>query len=531
MSFRVKIAALMSVCAIWSTSCVEEVTLDAMEEPTLVVQCVLTDEPLQTLHLVYTKGASRDRARDVPEAVAVLTDLTDGSEAGCFARAADGSWTLNYAAVPEHRYRLDVTVPGHEPIWAEQTMPESPGVSCRWKRWTPWVRHEVWSDDHKTFLGFSSKDDGTVGYLFRCDEIKDPVWFYGINYPTPDSPGEVTPTLSTRSPDVDTFNIMEEAFYDRGVSLWGTKESALLRATSYPTLDDAPQYAKALRLLPREDPSGKDFVVSGSFRGYISDVKDFVHAEIRVPELHWLSASEDYDRFLRDAYHLIQVKTSSNLADIFVRDNVYSNIQGGAIGIFGAKMERTVEWDRPGLRDPDGPFMFAGIARRIEFTVQDTPTTNTFDGVDRLANVSFLPFELLHLEVCSGHNDSPPEWVSYDEWYAAWEAAGYRIPVFVIQNEAELEARGLGQYGPVDFTRKSVLLTIYCGSTSNYPIGIGYARYAAEYGPYFVNAPCNPGQWCRFALLVDKQDSYASGLHGTQMFFNGSDDLVDVLRR
>lgn len=530
MSFRIKIAALIFVFATLSESCVKDVVMDAMEEPTLVVQCVLTDEPLQTLHLVYTKGASRDRARDVPEAVAVLTDLTDGSEAGCFARAADGSWQLRYAALPLHRYRLDVSIPGHEPIWAEQTMPESPGVSYRWKRWTPWVRHEVWSDDHKTFLGFSSKDDGTVGYLFRCDETKDPVWFYGINYPTLDSPGEVTPTLSTRCLDVDPFNITEEAFYDREVHLFGTKGSALLRATSYPTLDDAPQYAKALRLLPREESSGKDFVVSGSFRGYISDVKDFVHAEIRVPELHWLSASEDYDRFLRDAYHLIQVKTSSNLADIFVRDNVYSNIQGGAIGIFGAKMERTVEWDRPGLRDPDGPFMFAGIARRIEFTVQDTPTTNTFDGVDRLANVSFLPFELLHLEVSPGHNDSPPEWVSKKEWDAAWEAAGYRIPVFVIQNEAELEARGLGQYGPVDFTRKSVLLFILPSSPGAFPISIGYAGYAAEYGPYIVDTSCVDGQWCRFALLVDKQDSFASRLNSTPIFMTSADDLVDELR-
>ena len=38
-------------------------------------------------------------------------------------RQDDGTWTLGYAAVPEHSYRLEVDVPGHETVWAEQTMP------------------------------------------------------------------------------------------------------------------------------------------------------------------------------------------------------------------------------------------------------------------------------------------------------------------------------------------------------------------------------------------------------------------------
>ena len=42
---------------------------------------------------------------------------------GSFERQDDGTWALDYAAVPEHSYRLEVDVPGHETVWAEQTMP------------------------------------------------------------------------------------------------------------------------------------------------------------------------------------------------------------------------------------------------------------------------------------------------------------------------------------------------------------------------------------------------------------------------
>ena len=54
-------------------SCVKDVILDAGDEPQVVVDCILTDEPVQTLYLVYTKGASREKAPDLLEATAVLT--------------------------------------------------------------------------------------------------------------------------------------------------------------------------------------------------------------------------------------------------------------------------------------------------------------------------------------------------------------------------------------------------------------------------------------------------------------------------
>ena len=179
-------------------SCVKEVTMDALEEPQVVVECILSDAPVQILNLSYTKSASRETAPDLPEAAAKLTDITEGKEAGLFTRSADGSWKLDYAAVPLHSYRLDVTIPGHEPIWAEQTMPESPGIEVGWHKYDPNQLFDY------------------VGYEFSFTHSNCTVWFYGVNYKDADSPGETAQYIYTDSPLVDTFNETESFFQSEG---------------------------------------------------------------------------------------------------------------------------------------------------------------------------------------------------------------------------------------------------------------------------------------------------------------------------
>ena len=106
------------------TGCVRDVVLDAGERPKVVVECVLTDSSPQELWLSFTKGASLAEAPELTEASARLIDLTNNYPAGEFRHRNDGIWVLDYAAEPEHNYRLEVEVPGYELVWAEQTMPE-----------------------------------------------------------------------------------------------------------------------------------------------------------------------------------------------------------------------------------------------------------------------------------------------------------------------------------------------------------------------------------------------------------------------
>ena len=494
-------------CLAAATSCVKDVMLDALEEPKMVVECILTDAPVQTLYLTYTKGASRAQAPDLPEATAVLTDLTEGKEAGRFTRAADGSWQLAYGAIPEHRYRLDVTVPGHDPVWAEQTMPAAPGIAVGW---VPWTGDADNPSDY-------SRDQG---YVFSLTSTKNPVWFYGINYPSRESPGEVASHLCTDYSGVDTFN-ETGTFYSEavGASAFG---SDWLSTSFYPDLVGAPLHRRFLRFPAQVDSTG--FLVSGSLQGYIGDHQDFIHAEFRPAELHYFSASEDYDRFLLDGEKLLAAKTSSNLADIFLRENVYTNIQG-AIGLFGAAIEKSLAWESKEGWGKNGYFLLSGFreVEELESGYQYPPAVKDYHYHVSKGFLSPVPFELLCYELISDPS------VFQDYGITAAEES-----TRVIRSMEELSDVGLEGYGPVDFSKQEVFLYTY-----NYPYGpstsvpslsvaptlIGCAMGTDEldpldfYPPYYATdrlffylrlveslGHFAPVSTCRIAIILDKQE-------------------------
>lgn len=485
---------LLCLCS----GCIREVVMDAEDAPKVVVDCVLSEAPVQTLYLVYTKGASRPEAPALEEAAAVLTDLTENREAGCFSRAADGSWQLAYAAIPTHRYRLDVTVPGHEPVWAEQTMPLAPDMRVRWEgRWEK-DSTECYKDDY--------------GYVFTVSSLKDPVWFYGVGYPSEESGEEPTALLATDFPGVDPFNETEMVYVPyTEQEFW---YSDWLRFSTYPDLNGKPMHKRYLRFPARETLQETDFLVSGSLQSTISDKREFVRAQKRHARLYYFSASEDYDRFLRESYHLLESKTSDNLTDIFLRTNVFSNIQG-AIGLFGAKNELMMEWDGEDFLGRNGSFQLPGIA----------PPEHVPDDLEENFYITKEPFQLLLYELQV--SDTPPSWAPL----LPDESVIWMDRAFIIRNEAQLNQFGLGGIGPVDFSDKVVLLYVRRDIWLKLPILIQYARYEPKpeviartkpedfprYDRYlpsvqFVgrNLALMDNKICftRLAILVDNQECY-----------------------
>lgn len=502
MSVRLNHIIGIVAVSLLAVSCVKDVILDARDEPQVVVECILSDEPVQTLYLSYTKGASREAAPELTEAVATLTDLTEGREAGRFRRADDGSWQLSYAAVPAHEYRLDVTVPDHEPIWAEQTMPEVPMITSRWKPWQL-SDYPKYLDDH--------------GFIYSITAPKDPVWFYGINYPTADSPGEMASLLCTDYRYVDEFNIDVssgiQGYTTRDIEskFWG---SSWFRFTTYPDLEGRPLHTQLLRFPAKEDLYKTDFIISGTFQGYISSLRDFAKAEKRPAELHYFSASEDYDRYLKDTHHLLGLKASTDMADIFVRDNIYSNIQG-AIGLFGAKVENKTAWDwTEEALGAHGLLFFPGFAEVNDNWCKE-------NGVKYLvhsANVfrymaqnewSITPFELLEYEVLL---DTIPDWAP--EPPPSSHAFRYAYTAYIIQDEGQLKEVGLGDCGPIDFSNKTVLLVNYReDGQCRLPICIAQGvhgrietRIITVPYPNATSANIRTGAF-RIAILIDKEDN------------------------
>lgn len=524
MTYRIIFVFVTVLVSLNAVSCVQDVILDARDEPQVVVDCILCDEPIQNLHLVYTKGASRTEAPELKDAVATLTDLTEGKEVGRFQRTADGPWQLAYAAIPEHSYRLEVSVPNHEPIWAEQTMPEAINVEVEWHSWDPVNR------------------DNNVGYLFKIRNSKSPVWFYGVDYPTVDSAGEITKYLRTNSETVDSFNevnMRDFAGDANGAYLWGANSSGF-RITSYPALKDLPWHKSYLRFPASDILSDTTLYISGSFHGYISDHKDFMHTKLRPAELHYFSASEDYDRFISDSYKLMDLKTSTDMADIFIRDNVYTNIHG-AIGLFGGKTERMLEWEGRDTWQASGYFLLAGfVTNSYKFV---TTSYGLFD--EREAVLNCRPFELLHYEYYrlrsereyGEYPDLLPDWAP--ELLPGFDYMENQVTSFyleTIEDQEHWDTYGLGDSSEIDFTKKKVLVCVV-SYLNEIPILIGYDHLRKgdaytnlqeqknKYAPVILvlRTPAIPSienysSLFRCALLIDKDDPIVDNIWSYQTF-------------
>ena len=300
--------------------CMRDVVLDAGERPKVVVECVLTDSSPQELRLSFTKGASLAEAPELTEATARLIDLTNNYPVGEFRRRDDGIWALDYAAMPRHSYRLEVEVPGYDLVWAEQTMPERIVVE-RIEEELPLP--PTWS---------SANPFPVVSY--RIINANTPVWIYGILDYGPDKDEMYVERLCTDYPDVDIFNLTGDSYAPKIVHLGGSTYIA-----TYGSLYGELLHRRFLRI-PNVS-SEQSFYVSGDFPGVYGLDDIFVFPGRMYV---WFSSfSQDYDRYLKQAFATVNAGVTTDLSSIFVRDNFYSNIHGG-IGILGTCSSSVQEW-------------------------------------------------------------------------------------------------------------------------------------------------------------------------------------------
>ena len=102
--------------------------------------------------------------------------------------------------------------------------------------------------------------------------------------------------------------------------------------------------------------------ICGTFEGFhpvefdpgLWDEYPFDYGVIAEPEddqgyLVFAKISEEYERYHLESFRFQELEESSKLSDIYLRDNVFSNINGG-LGIFGAKAETKTIWsEKPTL--------------------------------------------------------------------------------------------------------------------------------------------------------------------------------------
>lgn len=348
---RIKFTVVMLTALMLAlSSCVRDVIMDAEERPTVVVECILTNSAMQELHLNFTKGASKTVAEPLTEAAATLIDLTSGMTVGEFDKASGDLWTLDYSPVSNHRYRLEVQVPGYDLIYAEDTMPESLYVYSF--TWTENILHS-WGPPAPSFRNNSF----CAGTIFSFESLPKYTLIYGMNYNTKTDRHEIADEIFTNLPVVDNFNITSELYVPEIVK-WEEDLYVSCDAVKslYADLKGVPKHKQYLLLnkeelsdhlfqfMDQEAYGGYDFMVFGSFTGdwywrHSSMQQDFGKPLPTEGYLMFESLSDNYLAYIRDAIHFMHLKESTDMSTIYLRDNIYTNVVGGR-GIFAATFKQ-----------------------------------------------------------------------------------------------------------------------------------------------------------------------------------------------
>ena len=351
-----RILILLASILLARSSCVKDIYLDAGEKPKVVVECVLTEDPVQELYLSYTKGVSQKEAEPLLEAEARLIDLDRNNVSVTFDNAGEGRWTVNFSPYPGHKYRLEINIPGYDFITAETTMPSF--VDVRQVYYNPLTfyaraRSGGASIEEVDGYGYSG---GSYYY-----NIPDHCWVYSIN-----EDGSIAETICTNYPWVDNFNLTGGSYDSDTLRIkdsWGP-EGEERDATLYPVLIGEALHDRYLRITKGERSPwvivtglwddtynykesisrlSKAYQISGSFYTYQEQETGYFRM---LGKLCFDVLSEEYDDYLVAAFKGAQLEESTDISKIFLRENtIQSNIHGG-LGIFGAKKSQMLEWSK-----------------------------------------------------------------------------------------------------------------------------------------------------------------------------------------
>ena len=396
------IAICLMIISGMLSSCVKEVTLDAGDR-TVVVECLLSNEPVQELSLSFSKGASEASAMELTEAVATLIDLTAGETVGEFKRNADGKWRMDYAAIPLHKYRLEVKVPGYDLIYAEDKMPGEVDIdmSGSWFDFEPRPTASSFSKDlrYMTPEDFRMRSTGCYYSHMVFDQEREIVtplagkhlWVYGMRLDPSTGKYELADRICTNidryAASIDDFNVTGEVFEPLTVR---TPYNHSYDGRMYPTyfsygsvLEGYPIHDTFLRIEVNlehflgsghiwcdfldmkkiEDdmtamadssyvPSDRSTRLMG-MHGWLNEVdcRLLEHYDYTAPALSndgflvFKLVSNTYNKYFEDALFQIRRKgqTSTDLSElsIYMRENISSNVKGGA-GIFAASTQLTL---------------------------------------------------------------------------------------------------------------------------------------------------------------------------------------------
>ncbi len=352
-----KLSTILTAVLISLASCVEEVKLKPLEGETDVVNCMLTNYPIQELYL-YKLKPYYNRAQNEYEPIKDATvglyihsrdenGKKDSTLVGNFVYKENRKWELDYTAETKRTYSLVVENNG-KTIYAKTVMPDSIRIG-----YTTILATDFAAFRQVVTPRISNRADWFLpGYLLYCN-TESTVWICGS-----DSEGNLTPLISTSHNNADKFNAVSEKltkFYYTANGSFADYSNITPHEVSfnyyqyYVRITHSPYYTNRLLYFfyanaLTEDilkdllvkPTGKNDV-----KRYLGDdgglwgAEFMLEGDSNTSGYTFMNVSTELDLYLSSGIRTAIDKPTGDFTELFDNENPYTNINNGT-GIFGA---------------------------------------------------------------------------------------------------------------------------------------------------------------------------------------------------
>lgn len=281
------ILLLLSLC---TGGCIEAVDISPEPGKKIVVNCLLDNSEVQTLHLTYVSSFEDTYYKEVE--VASISLFEEGVEVGVFTKEDFSAWQLKYRPKPGKKYEIRVEIPGEPTISASTSFPFEP----------PIVANRGKDVDGRRY--FEKKSGTPIFWIFA---LKNPKTNHR-QLPIIESHYKLIAEIGTDYKSVDPFNKRPPS---------DSPDATTNLQLGY------------LRMLPNKRVN--QFYVE----------KWLYHCVVV-----FRAVSDEYDQYLKSSVSKMLVYNSFNDPTQWLDESeIYSNINNG-VGVFGAYNDRIFAYDR-----------------------------------------------------------------------------------------------------------------------------------------------------------------------------------------
>ena len=349
----------ISFLTLFSSSCVEWVSLNTQDEREIVVNCVLTESSEQILDLFWSKRNDDEGSFEAIREATIslfIEEQDDWNLVGDFTCGIDGRWRLAYRPKYGNKYRLAVVIAGKQ-VHATTIMPPETEVvfnpnprlildpmkvyACLYP--SRMIRRNNVSSEHICFMAYFTKGEEVVEQLYTTHTGVEKINYLNkgryYRYLT------VPPQADSTSFILDhghRYSIRDEdaiwteyylPYYPRAVLVVHERDYAgtYLLPTVIPITagTSSNDELSALSLIPSFGTFERMYTLWGpNFDIWPRDGE-------AADKLHFLFPSEDLYLYCKDMQERQQRLLSFDFTELFRAETPYTNIIGGK-GIFGA---------------------------------------------------------------------------------------------------------------------------------------------------------------------------------------------------